>query len=182
MFQAFKNCPFRPSWSSCHSFVSWNFVTFVQNSWEHIPDNLYVNLLVCVRGGYLITCASITTSLRILNDILQTWRGCVNISFRNLWVTGLPRHVRRCERRKAECVPWLYQTQVFSWFYLFNHSVGVVVATCMVWSISWWCHYFGFLTTAILLTACEQFKHYRFTSKGLCLFVNVTMVFSKSPS
>ena len=34
----------------------------------------------------------------------------------------------------------------------------------------------GFLTTAILLRACEQFKHYTFTSKGLwglCLFVNV---------
>ena len=66
------------SWSSCHSFVSWNlviFVTFVQNSCEHIPDNLWLNLLVCVRVGYLIICASITTSLRILKDILQTWRG-----------------------------------------------------------------------------------------------------------
>ena len=51
--------------------------------------------------------------------------------------------------------------------------IGVVVATCVVLSISWWCHYFGFLTTPILLTAYEQFKHNRFTSKGLYLFVNV---------
>ena len=45
-------------------------------------------------------------------------------------MTDLPRHARRCERRKAQCVPWWYQTQVLSCFYLFNHSVGVFVATC----------------------------------------------------